>query len=169
MTPELTHRQLLSTPRTRARCLCLSSSPACPSGSWKSLEDFVTSASLFTEGALQPPGQQQSSSRAQLTPSHAPLLSPGAVPLGQTWLTQGAAHTPAAKGFTRVEISRFLITFLLNWGWSVQRLKSQQLFIDAVTYLNKLFKHKESKVESYPNLILKEQDHFLLRNTVRAF
>lgn len=69
----------------------------------------MTCAPLFTGEAL-----QKSSSYTQLIPSHAPLLSPGTAPLGQTWLKQGTVCMPAAKGFTGVQISRFLITFSLN-------------------------------------------------------
>jgi len=62
LTQGLTRRQLRSTPRAPARCPCLSRSPASPSGSWKSLEDFVPPASPFPGEAPGAPGWQRSSS-----------------------------------------------------------------------------------------------------------
>lgn len=83
---ELTHRQLLSTPRTTASCLCLSSSPPSPSESWKSLEDFLTTASLFTGEALGPPELQQSSSCPFPCSSAQPQNSSIRQTWGEHWL-----------------------------------------------------------------------------------
>lgn len=50
--PELTHRQLLSTPGTTVSCLLITKSPPSPS---QILKGFLTPASLFTGEALGPP------------------------------------------------------------------------------------------------------------------
>lgn len=54
----------------------------------------------------------------------------------------------------------------------MQQLKSQQLFIDAVTYLNNLLKHEASSMGSYHSYVIqywKKQDHLFLQNVVSAF
>lgn len=134
MTAELTHRQLLSTPCTTASCLCPSRSPPTPSESWKSLEDFLTTASLFTGEALGPPELQQSSS----CPFPCSSAQPQSSSISQTWGEQGRQ---GIHGFGEKHVLDFFFAKLgmisavtATFHWCI------------VTYLNKLFKHKDSKM-----------------------